>query len=81
MTCGIKNGKTHLFTPLQAIRRKCLDCVCGSPKEVELCVIPDCSLYPYRFGKRPTTPRKGSFIKSDGGIAPTFSGKGKEDEA
>ena len=44
MTCGIKNGKTHLFTPLQAIRRKCLDCVCGSPKEVELCVIPDCSL-------------------------------------
>ncbi len=65
-------------TPIKSIRLKCLDCMCGSPKEVELCVIPDCSLYPYRFGKRPGTPRKGSFIKSDEGIGATFSGKGNE---
>jgi hypothetical protein len=65
-------------TPIKSIRLKCLDCVCGSPKEVELCVIRDCSLYPYRFGKRPGTARKGSFIKSDEGIAPTFSEKGNE---
>jgi hypothetical protein len=35
------------------MQRKCLDCCCGSPKEVELCPVKDCALYPYRFGKRP----------------------------
>ncbi len=79
MTCGTKDGEIHLYTPLKAIRRKCLDCMCGSPKEVELCVIPDCSLYPYRFGKRPATPRKGSFSKSDGQIGPSFSEEGNEE--
>lgn len=39
--------------PLKAIRLKCLDCSAGSSNEVKLCVIPDCPLYPYRFGKNP----------------------------
>ena len=42
-----------MLTPIKAIRVKCLDCCCGSAKEVELCPIPNCSLYPYRFGKNP----------------------------
>ncbi len=62
-------------TPIKSIRLKCLDCCCGSPKEVELCPITGCALFPYRFGKRPTTPRKRSFNKSVEGIAPTFSEK------
>jgi len=66
-------------TPIKSIRLKCLDCVCGSPKEVELCPVTGCPLYLYRFGKRPTTPRKRSFIKSDEGIAPIFLGNGNED--
>lgn len=41
------------MTPIKAIRAKCLDCCCGSYKEVELCPCADCSLYPYRFGKNP----------------------------
>ena len=51
-------------TPIKAIRAKCLDCCCGSAKEVALCPIPDCSLYPYRFGKNPKLKgrtNKGSF--------------------
>ena len=39
------------MTPLQAIRAKCLDCCCDKLKEVRLCVCPDCSLFPFRFGK------------------------------
>lgn len=42
-------------TPLAAIRALCLDCVCGSSHEVELCVSPDCPVWPWRFGKRPET--------------------------
>lgn len=42
-----------MLTPIKAIRAKCMDCCCGSAKEVELCPIHDCSLYPYRFGKNP----------------------------
>lgn len=41
------------MTPMKAIRLKCLDCCCGSYKEVKLCPAEDCTLHPYRFGKRP----------------------------
>ena len=44
-------------TPLHAIKLKCLECSCGSLKEVKECVIPDCALYPYRLGSNPA--RKG----------------------
>lgn len=45
-------------TPMRAIRAMCLDCVCGSAKEVALCTAPKCPLYPFRFGKRPSTVAK-----------------------
>jgi hypothetical protein len=38
---------------LQVIRGKCLDCCCGSKKEVRLCPVTLCPLYPYRLGKNP----------------------------
>lgn len=41
------------LTPMKAIRKKCLECSGGQPKEVRLCVIPSCALYPYRMGHRP----------------------------
>jgi hypothetical protein len=45
------------LTPLKAIRQKCLDCSCWQTKEVKLCPIIRCTLYPYRFGKRPRMRR------------------------
>lgn len=39
--------------PVKAIRRKCLECSCGQVKEVELCPVKDCALYPFRMGKNP----------------------------
>ena len=47
--------RTKPLTPLKAIRANCLDCSGGSPAEVRLCVIPECPLHGYRFGKRPKT--------------------------
>lgn len=44
-----------MLTPLKAIRKKCLECSNYQYKEVELCPIKDCPLYPYRLGKRPST--------------------------
>ena len=41
-------------TPIKSIRDKCLDCTAGSRKEIRLCTVVQCALYPYRFGKRPT---------------------------
>ena len=46
------------ITPMKAIRQHCLSCSGGSPKEVADCIIKDCSLYPYRFGRRPQTIKK-----------------------
>ena len=44
---------------LKIIRRKCLDCVCYQPREVELCPTERCALWPYRMGKDPyKTPRQ-----------------------
>lgn len=41
------------MNPLKAIRLKCLDCCGDSYKEVELCPVSQCNLYPFRFGKNP----------------------------
>lgn len=41
-------------TPLLAIRKKCLDCMCGSAYEVQLCPSEDCPLYAFREGKNPS---------------------------
>ena len=46
--------KKLINTPIQSIRQKCLDCTNGSRKEIRLCTVVQCALYPYRFGKRPT---------------------------
>ena len=40
-------------TPVKAIRKKCLDCSYWQHKEVRLCTVIDCPIYPYRFGHRP----------------------------
>lgn len=39
------------LTRAKAIRAKCLDCSCYQPKEVRLCPVVDCALWPYRFGR------------------------------
>ncbi len=41
------------FTPMRAIRAKCLDCSGGSTKEARLCPVTACALWPYRMGRRP----------------------------
>jgi hypothetical protein len=46
--------KKVIKTPIKSIREKCLDCTNGSRKEIRLCTVVQCALYPYRFGKRPT---------------------------
>ena len=40
-------------TPIKAMRKKCIDCTAGSHKEIRLCTIVECAIYPYRFGRRP----------------------------
>jgi len=46
------------LTPIKAIRLKCLDCCCGSAPEVAKCHLEDCSLHPYRFGRRPSSSKR-----------------------
>ena len=48
------------MTPMKAIRAKCLDCCCGSAKEVKLCTATQCSLYNFRDGHNPNIKRKGN---------------------
>ncbi len=37
-------------TSMKAIRKKCLDCSCGSSEEVKNCFAKKCPLYQFRFG-------------------------------
>lgn len=39
--------------PVKAIRRHCMECVCGSPYAIESCSAYSCLLYPFRFGTNP----------------------------
>ncbi len=41
------------MTRSKAIKAYCLECGGGLPKEVTLCMIGDCPLYPFRFGNSP----------------------------
>lgn len=58
-----------VLRPLKAIRVKCIDCCGGSSREVQLCEIQDCPLFPYRFGKRP------SRVRREIATRPSFPGK------
>ena len=46
-------GKYARYTAMQAIRKKCLDCMCGNQYEVRMCPCKECPLYEYRYGHRP----------------------------
>ena len=43
------------MSPMQAIRRKCLDCSGDQIIEVKLCEAVTCSLWPFRAGRHPYT--------------------------
>jgi len=43
-----------MLTPLKAIRAKCLECSGGSVGEVRNCLVPECALFPFRFGTNPS---------------------------
>ena len=40
-------------TPLQAIKKFCLECSGDSPKERRICDMKKCPLHPFRLGHRP----------------------------
>ena len=45
--------KKPITNPVKAIRAFCLECVGGSPYEVDKCPCSDCQLFPFRHGKNP----------------------------
>lgn len=47
----MSNNIKKRLTPLKAIRAYCLECSNKQPSEVRNCLIPECALYLYRFGK------------------------------
>jgi len=59
-----------MLTPLRAIKKHCLECSGYEKKEVRGCKIPDCVLYPYRFGSNPN--RKGCTIRKNTASTTSF---------
>lgn len=49
-------------TRKEAIKLKCLDCACGQLKEVRLCPVIKCPLYPYRLGTLRAKNEKGGGV-------------------
>lgn len=44
----------QVFPALKAIKEKCLDCACWNREEVRQCPTVSCSLWAWRFGKKPS---------------------------
>ena len=66
-----------ILTPLKAIRAKCMECCCGQAKEIKLCNLSDCPLFPYRMGKRPKVDKyidEGDIEEKKHRLASTFLG-------
>src|SRR5437764_1503471 len=53
-----KEAGLKRMSPIEAIRRKCLDCSCYQPSEVKLCQAVTCPLWPFRAGTHPYTKRR-----------------------
>ncbi len=47
----MENKEIQQMTRGKAIRKYCLDCSGGKPREVTRCPFPECPLYGFRFGK------------------------------
>lgn len=50
---GFDFTKDEPLRPLRAVRAKCIECQNGNINEVRNCRMADCSLWPYRRGRRP----------------------------
>ena len=46
------SNKVEGWSPLESIRKYCLDCCLESSKEVRLCPAESCPLHPLQFGKQ-----------------------------
>lgn len=55
--------------PVKVLRLKCLDCCCGSAKEVALCPAEDCPLWPWRFGRNPYRKKRELSAEESAAIA------------
>ena len=44
---------TKPLSPLKAIKKNCIECMGGNPREVPNCEIKECPLYLYRMGHNP----------------------------
>ena len=55
--------------PVKILRLKCLDCCCGSSKEVQLCPARDCPCWPWRFGKNPYRKKKELSVEESAALA------------
>ena len=45
-------------SPLKNMRKKCLQCCCGSTKAIKYCTDIECPLWKFRFGFTPKTAIK-----------------------
>jgi len=54
----VRDSLPKYRNPVKVIRAKCLDCTCGSSKEVEACPVEKCPLWPWRSGKNPYRERR-----------------------
>lgn len=50
-------GGHNATTPMQALRRKCIDCTAGEYSRITGCRKFDCQLFPLRMGRRPKGSR------------------------
>ena len=57
-----------VLRPLKAIRAKCMDCTCNQPKEIRLCPMTECALWPYLFGGE-AVARGPALISQSGNIS------------
>ncbi len=55
--------KKNINTPLKSVRKHCLECSGHQPKEVRLCTVTKCPLYPFRLGTNPNRKGMGGSFK------------------
>lgn len=69
------------LTATKAIRAKCIQCCCGSSKEVKNCNATECALWHFRMGHAPKEPVDATqiYVFADG-TGQIYSARSKDDD-
>lgn len=77
----VNRYKSKVKNPKSAIRAMCVECSGGSVKEVQMCPVTKCALYPFRLGQNPFHQKTRERLEREAGGAGASTEDNEDEDA